>query len=116
MGAWGYGIFDDDTSSDIRDDFEEYIEDGLSVNEATERILEEYEEVIEDEDDISTVYLALASLQMEHGELEEEIKSKALDIIDSGKGLEIWKESGESELEERKKVLNELKTKILKFI
>lgn len=53
---------------------------------------------------------------MEYGELDEEIKSKALDIINSGKGLEIWKESGESELEERKKVLNELKTKILRFI
>lgn len=115
MGTWGYGIFDDDTASDIRGDFEEYIEEGLSIGEATENILQEYEDIIEeDEDDSTTVYLALASLQMEHGELQTDIKKIALEIIESGKGLEIWEESGEEELEERKNVLNELKRKLLK--
>lgn len=115
MGAWGYGIFDDDNASDIRGDFEEYIEEGLSITEATEKILEEYQEIIEeDEDDGPTVYLALASLQMEHRELQADIKEVALEIIESGKGLEIWEESGEDELDKRKKVLNELKIQLLK--
>ncbi|MDP4147032.1 MAG: DUF4259 domain-containing protein [Bacillota bacterium] len=115
MGTWGYGIFDDDTALDIKGDFEEYVEEGLSITDATERILEEYKEIIEnDEDDGPTVYLALASLQMKHGELHTDIKGVALEIIEKGKGLEIWEESGEDELEERKKVLNELKTKLLK--
>lgn len=115
MGAWGYGIFDDDNASDIRDDFEEYIEEGLSITEATQKILEEYQEIIEeDEDDGPTVYLALASLQMEHRELQADIKAVALEIIEGGKGLEIWEESGEDELDKRKKVLNELKIELLK--
>lgn len=115
MGTWGYEIFDDDTASDIKGDFEEYIEEGLSITEATEKILEEYQEIIEeDENDSPTVYLALALIQMEHGELQANIKKVALEIIESGKGLEIWEESGEDELEERKKILNELKIKLSK--
>lgn len=115
MGTWGYGIFDDDTASDIKGDFEEYIEEGLSITEATEKILEEYQEIIEDdEDDSPTVYLALASLQMEHGELQADIKEVVLEIIENGKGLEIWEDSGEDELDERKKILNELKIQLLK--
>jgi len=114
MGAWGSGIFDDDTALDIRDNFEEYIEEGLSITEATKRILEEYQEEIEDEDDGPIIHLALASLQIEHGELLEDVKKAALDIIENGRGLEIWEESGEDGLEERKKVLNELKSKLQK--
>lgn len=115
MGAWGYGIFDDDTASDVRDNFEEYIEDGLSIADATERILEEYQEEIEDEVDGATIYLALASLQMEHGELQKNIKEVALNIIENGKGLEVWEELGGDELENRKNVLNQLKLKLQKY-
>ncbi|MBK1813218.1 DUF4259 domain-containing protein [Clostridium sp. YIM B02505] len=115
MGTWGYGIFDDDTASDIKGDFDEYIKEGLSVTEATESILEEYQEIIEeDEEDGPTVYLALASLQMTHGQLQADIKEIALEIIESGKGFEIWEESGENELDERKKVLNQLKLQLLR--
>lgn len=110
MGAWGSGIFDDDTALDIRDNFEEYIENGLSIIEATERILEEYRDEIEDDGPI--IYLTLASLQMDKGELQKNIKEAALDIIENGKGLEVWEESGEDELENRKNVLNQLKLKL----
>lgn len=40
---------------------------------------------------------------MEHGELQEDIKKIALEIIESGKGLEVWEESGQDELLERKR-------------
>ena len=41
MGAWGTGLFDDDTTCDVKDQFIEYIE-GNSAEEATKFILEEY--------------------------------------------------------------------------
>ncbi len=112
MGTWAYGIFDDDITADIQDGFEEYIEDGLSVSEATERILEGYPRF---KDDDTRVYLALASLQIEHGKVQEDIKQSALTIIESGKDLEAWKWDGKRALERRKKVLNELKTKLLGY-
>jgi hypothetical protein len=33
MGVWGTGIFDDDTTCDVRDEFIELLEEGLSVKE-----------------------------------------------------------------------------------
>lgn len=87
-------------------------EDGLSVSEATERILEELGRF---KDDDPRVYLAIASLQIEHGELQEDIKQKALNIIESGKDLEAWKGDGKRALESRKKVLNKLKSKLQNY-
>ena len=46
MGAWGTGIFQDDTACDIRDDYKDHLGNGLSGSEATERILSEYNELI----------------------------------------------------------------------
>ena len=31
MGAWGTGLFDDDTTCDVKDQFIEYIEEGNRV-------------------------------------------------------------------------------------
>jgi hypothetical protein len=113
LGTWGYEIFADDITADIKDDFEEYIEDGLSVYEATERILERYQRRVRDKADPRR-YLALASLQMEQGGLQEDIKQAVLNIIESGKDLEAWEGDGKDALESRKKVLNELKSKLQK--
>ena len=33
MGAWGTGLFDDDTTCDVKDQFIEYIEEGNSAEE-----------------------------------------------------------------------------------
>jgi hypothetical protein len=113
LGTWGYEIFADDITADIKDDFEEYIEDGLSVYEATERILERYQNRVRDKDD-TRIYLALASLQMEHGELQKDIKQAALDIIERGEDLEAWEGDGKDALVSRKKVLNKMKSKLQK--
>lgn len=51
LGAWGTAIFLDDIACDIRDDYKELIGDGLSSEEATKRLIIEYSDVIEDEDD-----------------------------------------------------------------
>lgn len=114
MGTWDVGIFDDDVAMDIQAEFEEAIEEGLSVIEATEQILESFEEELEDEDDAPIIYLALASLQLKNGNLQKSIKDKAIAIIDSGEELKRWAETDEETLEKRKSVLNELKSKLMK--
>lgn len=68
MGAWGTGLFDDDTTCDVKDQFIEYIEEGNSAEKATKLILEEYvdEFDIEEElEEISLVYIGLAAIQLE---------------------------------------------------
>jgi len=38
MGAWGKGIFNDDTTCDVRDDFIVYLEEGKTVEKATQNL------------------------------------------------------------------------------
>ncbi|MCP8968292.1 DUF4259 domain-containing protein [Ectobacillus ponti] len=117
MGAWGTGIFDNDTTCDVRDDFYELLEEGLSVEEATKEILNTHLEDHDEEEDlevVSWVYTGLAAAQLEKNLLQEEVRVKALELIDKGADLELWAEGGEDEdFEERKKILNELKSKLI---
>ena len=76
MGAWGTGIFQDDTSCDIRDDYKGSLGDGLSGPQATARVLSAHK-----------TSLALASVQWRHGRLESETLQKALSVIDSQSDL-----------------------------
>ncbi|MEC2076889.1 DUF4259 domain-containing protein [Metabacillus fastidiosus] len=116
MGAWGTGIFDNDTTCDVRDDFYELLEDGLSVEEATKEVLHDYLEEF-DEDDldvVSWVFTGLAAAQLERNILQEEVRVKAIELIDEGADLELWAEDGENEdVEERKAILDELRSKLI---
>ncbi|MBO9129185.1 DUF4259 domain-containing protein [Bacillus sp. 165] len=113
MGAWGTGIFDNDTTCDVRDDFYELLEEGLSVEDATKEVLDRNLE----EDDlevVSWIYTGLAAAQLEKGILQEEIRVKTIELIEKGADLELWAEGGEDgDYEERKMVLNELKVKLI---
>lgn len=94
MGAWGTGLFDDDTTCDVKDQFIEYIEEGNSAEEATKLILEEYvdEFDIEEElEEMSLVYIGLAAIQLEKGCLQEEVRNKAIALIERGLTLSFGK-------------------------
>lgn len=113
IGTWSSDVFDDDLALDIKDEFESGLSEELSIPGITKEILENYEDVINDEDEGSIVYLALAALQIKHGHLQPKIKKEALKIIDKGKGLERWEEAGEEVLSTRQMVLQELKKRLL---
>jgi hypothetical protein len=116
MGAWGTGIFDDDITCDVRDEFIELLEEGLSVKEATKIILNEYIEEFNLEDDLevmSLVYIGLAATQMEYNCLQEEVRKKTIELIDRAEDLELWEGTEVDDYAERKKVLNELKLQLI---
>ncbi|MCP3738212.1 MarR family transcriptional regulator [Rossellomorea sp. BNER] len=118
MGAWGTGIFDDDTTCDVRDDFIDFLEEGNSAEEATRIILEEYLDEFTIEGDLevmSLVYVGLAAIQIEKNCLQETIRKTAIELINRGADLELWEEADEQDYEERKKVLQELKQKLVNF-
>ena len=110
MGAWGYGIFEDDVALDVRGDFEEAVNGGASIEEASAVILGEYAEELEDVDDGPVVYLALAALQVERGRVQDPIRREALRVIDEGTNLPRWEDAGEEALTARKRVLDDLRT------
>lgn len=112
VGTWGNGIFDDEVALAIKDEFENDLKAGLSINIATARILQAYSDMLDDEDEGPIVYLSLAVLQIEHESLHQEIKVKALEIIETGQGLTRWEEAGGKALANRKQTLANLKFKL----
>ena len=111
MGAWGPGIFSDDTACDLRDDYREYLGEGLSGQQATARILEEYKSSLADPYDAAVVWLALAATQWKLGRLEPDTLVQALNVIDSGDGLTGWT-AGTKDYAKRKAALDKLRTQI----
>ena len=111
MGAWGTGIFSDDTACDIRDDFREYLGEGLSGEQATARILDEYKSSLADPYDAGLVWLALGATQWKLGRLDEETLAQALHVIDSGGSLLRWA-PGTKDYAKRKAALDKLRTQL----
>ncbi|MED4730771.1 DUF4259 domain-containing protein [Aneurinibacillus migulanus] len=120
MGAWGTGIFEDDRTCDVQDDFNELLDRGQSVEEATALLLGGYlaeVEEFEDEErqaEESLVYIALAALQLRHRTLQESIRERTLALLNQGGDLSYWEEAKKKDYEQRKAVLEELKRKLMK--
>ena len=89
MGAWGTGIFSNDTSCDVRDDFRDLIADGLTAEEATSRLESEYE-TQGDIDVDNDLWLGLAATQHRTGHVAPRAIESALRVIDDPAELERW--------------------------
>nr|WP_240544601.1 DUF4259 domain-containing protein [Exiguobacterium algae] len=92
MGAWGTGMFEDDTTCDVRDDFIDYLKEGQSAEVATEIILEEYGEAFDEIEDLaeaSLVWMGLAAIQLKKRCLQEKVRHQTIALIDRGADLEL---------------------------
>jgi hypothetical protein len=90
MGAWGTAIFSDDTASNCRHEFRPLIAEGVSTEEATDKLLREYAASLDDPDEGPPFWLGLAVTQWKCGLLLQRVKEKALDIINTGANLKRW--------------------------
>jgi hypothetical protein len=93
MGTWGPAIFSDDLASDIRGDFRDLIGDGLDPREATRRLEREYSASLSDPDEAPVLWMALAASQWKLGRLLPEVRDRALQAIEEGADLQLWRES-----------------------
>ncbi|MEB3103308.1 DUF4259 domain-containing protein [Ferviditalea candida] len=106
MGAWGFGIFDNDDALDIRDRFRRFVRDGLPMEEVTRQCIADFPDPMND----VSVVLALAALQMEQNKLQPEIKKRALALIVERKDIATWVDQ-----EKRIQELEAFKQKLLRF-
>jgi len=90
MGTWGVAIFSDDLAADLREDFRDLIGEGITPTEAVNRLLDEYESSVNDPDEHSIFWIALAAIQWKLGRLEERTKQEAIRVITTGTDLERW--------------------------
>lgn len=107
MGTWDTGLYQNDLSLDVKDDYIMKLKQGKSDEEALREILSEYKEESEDIDCKHDYYLALADTMWKKGRLTEEIRIKALQMIEEDKVSERWQ--SEKIRKERIKVLDKLK-------
>jgi hypothetical protein len=90
VSAWGPAIFSDDLACDVRDDYRELIEDGVDDDQAVDALLGRYYDVAGDPGDGPVFWLALSLTQSKVGRLREDVKRRALTIIDAGAELDRW--------------------------
>jgi len=113
MGTWGVGLFSDDTTSDIRDEFRDLIGAGKTAAEATAQLFEESKSGFIDPWDEAIFWMALASTQWRLGRLEPAVRAKAFAVIDEGGDLDRWRDEP-SLLKRRRQVLKKLRTQLLR--
>lgn len=114
MGAWGTGISGNDTAMDLRSEYQAAfyyfdVETALQKIDAYVRN-EGFNET--DEGEWCDYYYSLADFMWKKGILTEDVKNRALEMIDTGFGLDIWKETGKAALKERNKVLSKFSEKL----
>ena len=115
MGAWDVGITSNDTAQDLKADFQAAfsyydVETALAKINAYVRA-EGFDE--SDASDWCDYYYSLANFMWKKGILTDEVRDTAVNMIDTGFGLEIWADEGEKTLYKRKKVLAKFREMLL---
>lgn len=111
MGTWGYKLYQDDITEDIKDEYVYLLRTGKSNCEATNQIIEEYS--VLDSDEISLLWFALADTQWRHGRLIPEVKTTALELLHSGLDLMRWKFESPETYNKRAQELIDLEKRLL---
>jgi hypothetical protein len=111
MGTWGVDIFDDDLALDLKGEYAEILDSGLSHEATAETLAERYQNSLDDPEESGVFWLALASIQLEHHSLTKDVKVNALDVINHNRDLLRWEDS--PDLQDRKKILEQLKKQLL---
>ena len=115
MGAWNASINGNDAAQDLIPEYKAVffyndVETALAKMDAYIR-QDGFDE--SDEAEWCDYYYSLADFMWKHGILTDAVKVRAVEMIDSGFGLELWELEGASTLNKRKKVLAEFREKLL---
>ena len=87
MGIWGPELYQNDTSLDVKDEFNELYNNGRSAQEITDKLIEEYRDIMGNMEEEPLFWFALADTQWELGVLLPSVKEKALYWITNYRGI-----------------------------
>ncbi len=113
MGIWGMGLYENDTSLDVKDDFEKMFDSGHSLEEITNILIHNYSDLVGDLEEEPLFWLALADTQCDFGFLSPAVKERALFWIDNESSFAELEGLNEEQIKQRKKVLYDLRAKLL---
>ncbi len=113
MGAWSESINGNDTAQDLKSEYQAaflYNDVETALQKLDALVRENFCE--SDEEDWCDYYYSLADFMWKHGILTPEVRDRAISMIDSGFGLDLWAEAGEAVLKKRKKALERFRQKL----
>ncbi|QVK18167.1 hypothetical protein KHQ81_00155 [Mycoplasmatota bacterium] len=87
MGAWGPKLYEDDVAIDIKDEFRNLLERGKTTEEATEILIRDNQDTIDDMDEGPIFWFALSDTQWNLGNLLPFVKEKAIEHFRNGSDL-----------------------------
>lgn len=111
MGTWGTGLYQDDTTCDVKEEYLNLLKIGTEPEEAMEEMIINWEDCIEDVEEGPLFWFALAETQWRYGLLDKKVKEIALQYIEEGIDLERWEED-QKLYTKRKTELEKLKEKL----
>jgi len=114
MGAWNASINGNDTAQDLISEYQAaffYNDVETALVKIDAYVSSMFDE--SDEEEWCNYYYSLADYMWKHGILTDEVRDRAVEMINSGLGLELWEEAGAKTLEKRKRVLAEFREKLL---
>lgn len=111
METWNRNLFSNDTACDIRDTYIQLLRKQHSEEEAFDRTLKEYSELMGSEEE-PLFWFAMATVQWQVGRLMPDVKEKALSWIEAQGGMELW-EGTKNGQEKWKATLLELKERFM---
>jgi hypothetical protein len=112
MGAWGYGITEDDAAMDAYEDYIDGLNAGLSKEAIEANIRAEHAEPLADEDDAVSVELGLAKAQWDCGHVTPATFKRIERIIETNAGMALWDDAGPKAAAARRKALNTFLAKL----
>lgn len=96
MGAWGTSLYANDAASDLRGDYLHLLRSGNTNDAATDQLIENNKNMLNDPEEAPLFWYALADTQWNYGRLLPEVKENALRCLKNRtEELERWQDSGE---------------------
>lgn len=113
MGMWGFELYQNDTSLDVKDEFEKLYHAGKAVQDITDKLTEDYKSVMGDIGEEPLLWFTLADTQWNLGVLLPAVKEKALYWIEKASCMLNCQTTDMSVNAKRKKTLDDLRAKLL---
>lgn len=113
MGIWGFELYQNDTSLDVKDEFVELYNAGKTAQEITDKLMKDYKSIMGDLDEEPLFWFALADTQWNLGVLLPAVKEKALYWINKDSGMLNCQTIDMLSKAQRKKTFDELQAKLL---
>jgi hypothetical protein len=107
MGSWWKDIPDNDLVPVVRGTFREYLRQGLTCEQAAERVFERYGESLDNKADQHLISMVVAELQWKYGDLDHDLFHRVQNLIETDTDMSVWKGVSDKVAYERHKILKE---------